>query len=750
MPLQQVIQQDLSRGTNVVSNPWDLGGQQSVFLGNCMLDEHGSIRTRQGTSIVTTSPDRREDSILTFGIANGGAGYAVGDTGTIDGGVATYLVGVVDGGGAVTSLTLPFTGAGYAVGAGVATTPGPPQPGGGAGLTIDINSVGVSPGPYRSIIKLYDFILSDGTLYPLAILKGVSQQNQVYNRGTTPWTLIGDMTTKFPIPDILTFTNLAIIADGYETPWSYDGTTFVQLVDNGGGGGVPRGAQHHALHQGFYWVWNTAPGSGVQPPVAATLTTNLPTPDSNITYTAVTPGVGGNGITIGYTNGLPTPDQLLAVIVVGQQITVFLATDFAGTPTSTALDVIAAVNGEPAAAALVTAALAPGNLGTGIVGTMVYTALTGGGSPAVTDLDGPSSLRSSDLNNPNSWPAANQIWVDKDDGDQGMGMGQFTIAESGISPTTSQILFKTFTGYQMTGVFGSTNPAFTIQRIKSDMGCVAPRTIQFAPGFGLIRLTHRGFALFDGVDDRLISEEVRPLIFGSAVYTSLNWALVNTSYATVVANPPMYVAYCPTGDNGLDRVFMYDLVRKAWAIFSFANQISTVQSIRDPGQLPFVLTGDFNEGRVREVFGASITDSGTPITVQWLPKPVSAGSPQQNGYYRRLVLKVTDADPARPISITTLFGPVTSNPPRQITKVLLVPVAVGLGLGYGLLPYGTSPYGGVPANAEVDLTCDLGLIATNARAIISWQGPLRVRGIEWHVKAKPLRRVSLYTRELPQ
>src|SRR5262249_57836425 len=126
-----------------------------------------------------------------------------------------------------------------------------------------------------------------------------------------------------------------------------------------------------------------------------------------------------------------------------------------------------------------------------------------------------------------SWPNANQIFIDKDDGDSGNGMGQFTVAETGISPSTSQILFKNFSAYQMTGVFGSTNPAFSIQRIKSDMGCVAARSIRFAPGFGLIRLAHRGFALFDGVDDRLISEEIRPMLFGTLGFTGIDWTNVS-------------------------------------------------------------------------------------------------------------------------------------------------------------------------------------------------------------------------------
>src|SRR3990167_1839091 len=56
MPVKSVIQQDLSGGVNVVANPYDIGRKQSVLLTNLLLDEHGSVRTRDGTKILTTSP----------------------------------------------------------------------------------------------------------------------------------------------------------------------------------------------------------------------------------------------------------------------------------------------------------------------------------------------------------------------------------------------------------------------------------------------------------------------------------------------------------------------------------------------------------------------------------------------------------------------------------------------------------------------------------------------------------------------
>src|SRR5262245_5676320 len=56
MPPRAIIQQDLSKGTNLVTNPYDLGRQQSIRMLNLILDEHGSARTRPGTQIITTAP----------------------------------------------------------------------------------------------------------------------------------------------------------------------------------------------------------------------------------------------------------------------------------------------------------------------------------------------------------------------------------------------------------------------------------------------------------------------------------------------------------------------------------------------------------------------------------------------------------------------------------------------------------------------------------------------------------------------
>ena len=64
-------------------------------------------------------------------------------------------------------------------------------------------------------------------------------------------------------------------------------------------------------------------------------------------------------------------------------------------------------------------------------------------------LDGPTSLRMSDANNPNSWNPINQAFLDKDDGSEGSGLSPFTISGFGIPPEGSLVAFKQFAGYQI-------------------------------------------------------------------------------------------------------------------------------------------------------------------------------------------------------------------------------------------------------------------------------------------------------------
>jgi hypothetical protein len=217
-------------------------------------------------------------------------------------------------------------------------------------------------------------------------------------------------------------------------------------------------------------------------------------------------------------------------------------------------------------------------------------------------IDGPCSLRMSDVNNPFSWNPINQAFLDKDDGTEGTALGSFTITAQGIPPEGSLAVFKNYSAFQIVGVFGS--PTLTIQRIKTDMGCTAPRSLQFVPGFGLVRFTHLGFGVFDGVEDRIISEDIRPFLFATADFSENDITVLDSNFQAGIwgfqtANPPMYCAASPIGNSAgmLTRIFCYDLVLKAWAApVDLPFPISTAAQFRSVTANPVSILGGFSDG----------------------------------------------------------------------------------------------------------------------------------------------------------
>jgi len=162
-------------------------------------------------------------------------------------------------------------------------------------------------------------------------------------------------------------------------------------------------------------------------------------------------------------------------------------------------------------------------------------------------LDGPSALRMSDLNNPASWNPLNAAQISPDDGDQCTGIKAFTVAEAGIAPQNFLMFFKNFSSYLIQGVFGATD--FAITRLQTDLGCVAPRTLQFVPGYGIMRLSHLGFAVTDGISDKLQDPEaIRPYLFPESTesdITPIDQSYLYFAKAAQTANPPMYVCAVP-------------------------------------------------------------------------------------------------------------------------------------------------------------------------------------------------------------
>lgn len=103
----------------------------------------------------------------------------------------------------------------------------------------------------------------------------------------------------------------------------------------------------------------------VSGPNAATYTTFFNPSDSNLLFTADLPGVAGNSIRIRYV--VAGTNTALSVSVASNDITVNLATNGSGVPTSTANQIKAALDGSGPASALINTTLSPPtSTGTGV------------------------------------------------------------------------------------------------------------------------------------------------------------------------------------------------------------------------------------------------------------------------------------------------------------------------------------------------------------------------------------------------
>jgi hypothetical protein len=341
-------------------------------------------------------------------------------------------------------------------------------------------------------------------------------------------------------------------------------------------------------------------------------------------------------------------------------------------------------------------------------------------SNTANGLDGPTSLRMCDVNNASSWNPINQAFLDKDDGTDGMGLATFTITAQGIPPQGSLVAYKLYAGYQIIGVFGSSN--FAIQRIQSDMGLVAPRSLQFVPGFGLMRMTHLGFAVFDGVTDRVVSPQIQPYLFASddpdvsdIVPMDQSWMAASQSAQT--ANPPMYVCAIPIGtSNGtLTRILCFDLVLKGWDVVDLPFAISTMAQARSAVSPVVTLMGSFSDGTLQRwqagdtVWATALAGSLSTAKVSGFVRCPTAAS--KDAYVRLYARRVI------------IRG-------QQNSATMSINVRVA-GVYQGLQPIP------LPSSGDIQVQGAVGITHDRFDADIFFTGQLTIDAVVWDVIGKP-------------
>jgi hypothetical protein len=337
-------------------------------------------------------------------------------------------------------------------------------------------------------------------------------------------------------------------------------------------------------------------------------------------------------------------------------------------------------------------------------------------------LDGPCSLRQSSINNPNSWNPINQAFLDKDDGTEGMGLAKFTITAQGIPPEGSLVAFKNFQGYQIIGIFGASS--FAIQAISSDMGCISPRTLLFVPGFGVSRMTHLGIATFNGVQDLLVSEQIRPYLYptNDSVYsdiTVIDSSWISVAWGAQTANPPMYCLAVPIGNSSgqLTRLLCFDLVLKAWAIVDLPFPISTMSQFKSVSANPVTILGGFSDGLLSRWQAGDVewdtggTGARTPTQVASSGETLTAASQDSDQviYCRRWVISLINSGSAFIATVT----------PKKDGKLL------------------TPRKFYVPANSDFDIDCAFGFRCRRISAVFTMIGNVEIDGDTCELEPRP-------------
>ena len=341
-------------------------------------------------------------------------------------------------------------------------------------------------------------------------------------------------------------------------------------------------------------------------------------------------------------------------------------------------------------------------------------------------LDGPTALRMSNTNNLFGWNPVNQAFLDKDDGAEGMGLGKFTITAQGIPPEGSLIAFKYRVPYQIIGVFGANN--FAIQPVSSDMGCLAPRTIQFVAGYGLTRYTHLGFSVFDGWKDQVISEQIRPYLFPVNDFDTSDITVADANYIPLswgaqTANPPMYAIAIPIGNSGgqLTRMMLYDLILKCWAApVDLPFAIGTMSQVQPVSSNPLTIIGGFGDGAMQRWQAGDVnwyTGGGNAqIEVAWSVRTVTMASQNssQRIWARKLMIRGTgsnvDTDPAIILNV-------------QIRSSGIVQSSIN---------YRASNKG------DFDIDAAIGLTGIRFDATLSGTDHIELDGWDWMIEPRPI------------
>lgn len=278
-----------------------------------------------------------------------------------------------------------------------------------------------------------------------------------------------------------------------------------------------------------------------------------------------------------------------------------------------------------------------------------------GQSYGADGITGPDALWQSDKDDPQSFNPGKTTFVGKGDGTTAQGGCVYSLSEAGIAATPQLVLFKDASTYSFLNSFDA-NPALV--PVSGGLGCIAPESVQFIGGFGVMRLSYMGFTLFDGQLEHVseYTDAIRGYLFGGLPDVApLDLINIQKSVSFQCINPNMYWCFCPiqggfgalpgvrAGSGVATRGFGYDWDLKQWAVIDLPFPVSA--AVFNP-QASFVATnyqsivGGVDDGVVRSMFSGATDWDGLPIQAHiTFPEMGFPGSPV---YLRRVNLRATD------------------------------------------------------------------------------------------------------------
>ena len=336
-------------------------------------------------------------------------------------------------------------------------------------------------------------------------------------------------------------------------------------------------------------------------------------------------------------------------------------------------------------------------------------------------ISGPDALWQSDNGQPLSYNPANTTFVGKGDGTSAQGGAVYSLSEAGIAATPQIVLFKDASTYSFLNSF----PNASLVEVSGGLGCIAPGTIQFIGGYGVMRLSYAGVTLFDGQLEHVTeyTDAIRGYLFGGlSDVTAVDFSKIQDCVATQSVNPPMYVFFAPLvgGSGHVTRGFGYDFGLKQWFVMDIPFPITAAeflpQAVAALTQGYQSLIAGLNDGALRRVFAGDVDFDGAAIAWKAQLPDISYGTTPV--YARRANAFITADGGGSGQALTQISFTGTRRSGQTFTRNLNLP-------------------------ASLISTMDIGEVILSGQLTVAGQGQVLIEGSAIQSSEKPMSRVGI-------